>query len=122
MLLAPPLPARAGRAHPGYPFPRATCLFFESACRSKLCLEHDLFRKPVSTFRDHALCNSTIALCDLRHIRRGYDSVNLLGIERASLERGAPGGEPMLKLHAFADCTVVTASPRQAGIARHFAN
>src|SRR5262249_6144795 len=34
---------------------RATCLFFESACRSKLRLEHDLFRKPASTFRDHAL-------------------------------------------------------------------
>src|SRR5262245_6824903 len=37
--------------------------FFESACRSKSCLEHDLFRKPVSSpdqvraslFRDHAL-------------------------------------------------------------------
>jgi len=28
----------------------------------------------------------------------------------------------MLKLHTFADYTVVTAPPRQAGIARHFAN
>jgi hypothetical protein len=28
---------------------------FESASRSSLLLEHDLFRKPVSTFRDHAL-------------------------------------------------------------------
>ena len=28
----------------------------------------------------------------------------------------------MLKLHTFADCTLVTALPRQAGIARHFAN
>jgi uncharacterized protein YjiS (DUF1127 family) len=28
----------------------------------------------------------------------------------------------MLKLHTFADCTLVTAPPRQAGIARHFAN
>ena len=41
---------------------RATCLSFYSACRSNLCLEHDLFRKPVSSpdhvrarlFRDHA--------------------------------------------------------------------
>jgi hypothetical protein len=29
--------------------------FFESSSRSSLLLEHDLFRKPVSTFRDHAL-------------------------------------------------------------------
>src|SRR5215211_2439382 len=29
--------------------------FFESSSRSRLLLEHDLFRKPVSTFRDHAL-------------------------------------------------------------------
>jgi len=28
----------------------------------------------------------------------------------------------MLKLHTFAECTMVTAPPRQAGIARHFAN
>src|SRR5262245_65028087 len=34
---------------------RARRLFFESPSRSKLCLEHDLFRKPVPTFRDHAL-------------------------------------------------------------------
>src|SRR5262247_3967570 len=34
---------------------RASRLFFESSSRSKLCLEHDLVRKPVSTFRDHAL-------------------------------------------------------------------
>src|SRR5262245_42188500 len=30
-------------------------LFFESPSRSNLLLEHDLFRKPESTFRDHAL-------------------------------------------------------------------
>src|SRR5882757_7599957 len=29
--------------------------FFESSSRSIFLLEHDLFRKPVSTFRDHAL-------------------------------------------------------------------
>src|SRR5262245_27815620 len=29
--------------------------FCESPSRSTLFLEHDLFRKPVSTFRDHAL-------------------------------------------------------------------
>src|SRR5215467_13969743 len=29
--------------------------FFESPSHSTLLLEHDLFRKPVSTFRDHAL-------------------------------------------------------------------
>src|SRR5258708_28768713 len=43
---------------------RAGRLFFESSSRSSLLLEHDLFRKPVSTFRDHALVNS------LRHLRR----------------------------------------------------
>src|SRR5262249_50808341 len=31
--------------------------FFESSSRSNLFVEHDLFRKPVSTFRDHALEN-----------------------------------------------------------------
>src|ERR1700730_14621908 len=34
---------------------RARCLFFESSSRSILLLEHDLFRKPVPTFRDHAI-------------------------------------------------------------------
>jgi hypothetical protein len=34
---------------------RARSLFFESPSRSTLWLEHDLFRKPASTFRDHAL-------------------------------------------------------------------
>src|SRR6202521_3021664 len=29
--------------------------FFESSSRSSLLVEQDLFRKPVSTFRDHAL-------------------------------------------------------------------
>ena len=29
--------------------------FFESSSRFSLLVEHDLFRKPVSTFRDHAL-------------------------------------------------------------------
>jgi hypothetical protein len=28
----------------------------------------------------------------------------------------------MLKLHMFDQCTIVTATPRRAGIARHFAN
>src|SRR6516162_338949 len=30
-------------------------MFFEPSSRSILLVEHDLFRKPVSTFRDHAL-------------------------------------------------------------------
>src|SRR5436853_315174 len=30
-------------------------LFSESSARSRLLFEHDLFRKPVSTFRNHAL-------------------------------------------------------------------
>jgi hypothetical protein len=30
---------------------------FESSSRSKFLLAHDLFRKPVPTFRDHALLN-----------------------------------------------------------------
>src|SRR5262249_8850766 len=41
------------------PGPRARCLFFESASRSSLLAAHDLFRKPVSTFRDHALVQAT---------------------------------------------------------------
>src|SRR5262249_53292693 len=36
---------------------RARSLFFESASRSSLLAAHDLFRKPVSTFRDHALAS-----------------------------------------------------------------
>src|ERR1700739_3091292 len=30
-------------------------IFFESSSRSTSLVEHDLFRKPVPTFRDHAL-------------------------------------------------------------------
>src|SRR5262245_60483321 len=37
---------------------KARILFFESASRFSLLLEHDLFRKPVSTFRDHALVSA----------------------------------------------------------------
>jgi len=33
----------------------ARWLVFESSSRFRLLLEHDLFRKPVPTFRDHAL-------------------------------------------------------------------
>src|ERR1700732_4241884 len=35
--------------------PKARCLFFESASRFRLLLEHGVFRKPVPTFRHHAL-------------------------------------------------------------------
>src|SRR5579871_637529 len=35
--------------------PRAGWLFFASSSRSTLLLEHELFRKPVSAFRAHAL-------------------------------------------------------------------
>src|SRR4030095_4213235 len=35
--------------------PGAGWLFFESPSRSSFFLEHDLFRKPVPPFRDHAL-------------------------------------------------------------------
>src|SRR5262249_10715505 len=38
----------------------ARCLFFESASRSSLLVAHDLFRKPVSTFRDHALARACV--------------------------------------------------------------
>src|SRR5258708_9751721 len=41
---------------------RAGRLFFESSSRSTLLLEHDLFRKPVSTFRDHALADLLVIL------------------------------------------------------------
>ena len=37
--------------------------FFESPSRSNLLLERDLFRKPVSTFRDHALANIRRMTC-----------------------------------------------------------
>src|SRR5215510_13439146 len=43
---------------------------FESACRSKLCLEHDLFRKPASTFRDHLL-ETTLDPADERPLGAG---------------------------------------------------
>ena len=34
---------------------RARCVWIESACFPNILSEHDLFRKPVPTFRDHAL-------------------------------------------------------------------
>src|SRR5216683_6278530 len=43
---------------------RAGGLLFESPSRSGILAEHDLFRKPVSTFRDHALVIGR----DLRHL------------------------------------------------------
>jgi hypothetical protein len=38
--------------------PKAGWLFFESPSRFRLLLEHDVLRKPVSTFRHHALGNT----------------------------------------------------------------
>src|SRR5262249_32833838 len=74
---------------------RATCLFFESACRSKLCLEHDLFRKPVSTFRDHAL---TLVLAGALFLLELPDRIEP-GTRRTELgevgiERVLPGSQP----------------------------
>src|SRR5262249_27332356 len=51
-LARPPVPGRYDGGAMGI---RARRLFFESPSRSNLLLEHDLFRKPVPTFRDHAL-------------------------------------------------------------------
>src|SRR5262249_50436633 len=57
--LEPGQGARTGRCSWRFEGPlrdfRARRLFFESSSHSTLLLEHDLFRKPVSTFRDHAL-------------------------------------------------------------------
>src|SRR5262245_29574425 len=53
--------------------PRATCLFFESASRSKSCLEHDLFRKPASTFRDHALILRNLLHDVVAHPTQAFD-------------------------------------------------
>src|SRR5215813_8102969 len=47
---------------------RARCRFFESASRSSLLTAHDLFRKPVSTFRDHALIDVLVPIL-VDHIR-----------------------------------------------------
>src|SRR5262249_20985294 len=52
---------------------RATCLFFESASRSKSCLEHDLFRKPASTFRDHALILRNLLHDVVAHPTQAFD-------------------------------------------------
>jgi len=56
----------------------------------------------------------------LRHIRFGELPVNLPSFNAPMARRD--WRVSMLKLHTFADCTIVTAPPRQAGIARHFAN
>ena len=39
----------------GWAFARAAIASYRIDCRSGILVEHDLFRKPVSTFRDHAL-------------------------------------------------------------------
>jgi len=49
---------------------RARCLSFESASCSSLLVAHDLFRNPVSAFRDHALAPAISAVfCGLRAVR-----------------------------------------------------
>src|SRR3954463_11007914 len=58
---------RAGRATAR----RAGCLLFESSSRSTSLFEHDLSRKPVATFRDHAL-----ALAGLVALLRLVDDVD----------------------------------------------
>jgi len=47
--------------------------FFESSSRSNVFLEHDLFRKPVSTFRDHALARRNAGSCR-RYLRCRFAS------------------------------------------------
>src|SRR5262249_41649475 len=44
---------------------KARSLFFEKSSRLSLLLEHDLFRKPVPTFRDHALMQTSFSLAQL---------------------------------------------------------
>src|SRR3954470_22822113 len=62
--------------------------FFESPSRSTLLLEHDLFRKPASTFRDHALM---IQVTD----RIAIDENE---IEERFIRASGPGGQNVNKL------------------------
>src|SRR5262249_49854053 len=57
--------AEAGRGPRLSPL-RTRRLFFESPSRSRLLLEHDLFRKPASTFRDHALTSHSTGQSGIR--------------------------------------------------------
>src|SRR5262245_4546616 len=67
--------------------------FFESSSRFSLLLEHDLFRKPVPTFRDHAL-----AVAPRRRSRRAAVDQNptpngplgLKALPKAALPRSPP--------------------------------
>jgi len=60
---------------------KARRLFFESSSRFGLLVEHDFFRKPVSTFRDHAPVGAW-----MRPPRRC----------RVSLHAAAEGGRPQV--------------------------
>src|SRR5215218_4321944 len=64
---------------------RARLLLVESSSRSTSLFEHDLFRKPVATFRDHALAE-----------RRQADAET--GSEPPRLAVGAGRPEPVLGL------------------------
>jgi hypothetical protein len=48
---------------------RAGRLFLESSSRSSFLFEHDLFRKPLHTFRDHALAVDSYSLDETRKSR-----------------------------------------------------
>jgi len=52
-------PAAAQAMKRGFAAPGAERLIFEPSSQSTLLAEHDLFRKPASTFRDHALFDQT---------------------------------------------------------------
>src|SRR5215211_9466875 len=76
--------------------------FLESSSRSRLLLEHDLFRKPVSTFRDHALVSDF----------PGLSSGRGPSLERPRRQRKAFG--PSIQLIASVGMNVALA-PKQVG-------
>jgi HPr kinase/phosphorylase len=53
--------------------------FFESSSRSTLLVEHDLFRKPVSTFRDHARMTGDAATVHASAVLVGSRAVLIRG-------------------------------------------
>src|SRR5215510_16210782 len=80
--------------------------FFESSSRSKLCLEHDLFRKPVSTFRDHALADWTISRLRADAIQCGHVKTAVPG----SFGKRLPSGNAFVTLpeqHDGRACQVI---------------
>ena len=93
-------PAAAQAMKRGFAAPGAERLIFEPSSQSTLLAEHDLFRKPASTFRDHALFHQV----EERTRGRPRSVVGVLGV----LDRGRRANVKATRQRAHDRATALT--------------